>query len=110
VTGDRPSGSKALEAASDAGFFKRADAHIDVANAQLEDTSRGKVSASMMYATARFNAWVTACTADSDDEMRGHREETIEYFVTQYRKMLEENLDDYIANFAKYMSPKEGGA
>jgi len=98
-----------MDAASDEGFFKRADAHIDVANAQLGDTSRGKVSASMMYATARFNAWVTACTADSDDEMRSHREESIEYFVTEYRKMLEENLDDYIANFAKYMSPKEGG-
>jgi hypothetical protein len=99
-----------MEATSDEGFFKRADAHIDVANAQLEDTSRGKVSASMMYATARFNAWVTACTADSDDEMRGHREETIEYFVAQYRRMLEENLDDYIANFAKFMRSEGNGA
>jgi len=99
-----------LESPPDDQFFKRADAHIDVANAQLKDTSRGKVSASMMYATARFNAWVTACTAESDDDLRSHREESIEYFIAQYRKMLEENLDDYIANFAKYMTPEEGGA
>lgn len=99
-----------MDSAQDDQFFKRADAHIDVANSQLKDTSRGKVSASMMYATARFNAWVTACTAESDDDLRSHREESIEYFIAQYRKMLEENLDDYIANFAKYMTPGEGGA
>jgi len=99
-----------LDSAPDDLFFKRADAHIDVANAQLKDTSRGKVSASLMYATARFNAWVTACTADSADELRSHRDESIEYFVAQYRTMVEENLDDYIANFEKYMSPKEDGA
>jgi hypothetical protein len=109
MTFDRASGGEAPGTASDEGFFKRADAHIDVANAQLGDTSRGKVSASMMYATARFNAWVTACTADSAEDLQNHRDESIDYFVAQYRKMLEENLDDYIANFAKYLSPKEGG-
>ena len=103
------SGSKAVDTTSDEGFFKRADAHIDVANAQLADTSRGKVSASLMYATARFNTWVTACTADSGEDLQGHREESIEYFVAQYRKMLEENLDDYIANFAKFMRREGNG-
>lgn len=92
-----------MDPAPDDQFFKRADAHIDVANGQLKDTSRGKVSASLMYATARFSAWVTACTADSGEDLQDHRAETIEYFVAQYRKMLEENLDYYIANFAKFM-------
>ncbi|RJG12930.1 DUF3144 domain-containing protein [Pseudomonas cavernicola] len=27
----------------------------------------------------------------------------MEYFLTEYRKMLEENLDDYINNFSSYM-------
>ncbi len=84
-------------------FYNRADAHIHLANEHLKDISRGKVSASMMYAVARFNAWVSACGFHSSEEMKASREETIEYFVTQYRKMLEENLDDYIKGFDRYM-------
>ena len=57
----------------------------------------------MMYATARFNAWVSACGFASASEMTAAREETIGYFVEQYRLMLEENLDDYVSNFDSYM-------
>ncbi len=35
--------------------------------------------------------------------MKDLKEETIEYFVQEYRKMLPENLDDYIKNFEDYM-------
>jgi hypothetical protein len=85
-------------------FYERADSHIHLSNDQLKvEKGRGKVSASMMYATARFNAWVSACGFASADQMAGDREKTIAYFVEQYRLMLEENLDDYISNFASYM-------
>ncbi len=67
----------------------------------------GKVSASMMYATARFNAWVSACGFASAGEMSGARAQTVEYFVTQFRQMLEENLDDYIENFQRYRQSGE---
>ncbi|MDQ1310125.1 MAG: hypothetical protein QG601_1395, partial [Pseudomonadota bacterium] len=40
--------------AVDDDFYKRADAHIHLANAQLGEVGRGKVSASFMYAVARF--------------------------------------------------------
>jgi hypothetical protein len=39
--------------------------------------------------------------------MKASRQETIDYFVTQYKAMLEENLDDYIDHFAKYISNKK---
>jgi hypothetical protein len=84
-------------------FFERADAHIYLSNDQLADAKLGKVSASMMYATARFNSWVSACGFGSGEDMAEAREETIDYFVEQYRIMLEENLDDYIKGFGKYM-------
>ena len=84
-------------------FYERADAHIHLSNEQLKEISRGKVSASMMYSVARFNAWNNACTFESAEQMASAREGTIDYYVTQYRKMLEENLDDYIENFNKYM-------
>jgi len=90
-------------------FFKRADAHIHLSNDQLAKVdSRGKVSASTMYATARFNAWISACGFSSSQQMAEAREEMLGYFIEQYRAMLEENLDDYIANFEKYMNVTKG--
>jgi hypothetical protein len=87
-------------------FYNRADAIIRLANDQLSSVGRGKVSASCMYATARFNAWVTACGHRSAKDMLAAKEETIEYFTKQYVAMLAENLDDYIAKFSEHMQPK----
>lgn len=89
-------------------FFERADSHIHLSNQQIsEAVSRGKVSASMMYSTARFNAWLSACAHQSAAEMAENKQDTVEYFVAEYRKMLEENLNDYIKNFEPYMSPQK---
>ena len=90
----------------DQNFFNRADEHINLSNDQLRLESRGKVSASMMYGLARFNAWVSATGWQSGEEMRSAKEETIDYFVSEYTKMLEENMDDYIDNFDDYMRQK----
>jgi len=84
-------------------FYNRADAVIKLANDQLAGVSPGKVSASCMYATARFNAWIAACRHGTAWDMAAARQDTIEYFVDQYRAMLEENVDDYIENFDRYM-------
>lgn len=85
-------------------FFERADAHIDLSNGQIsEEVGSEKVNASLMYATARFNAWVSARGWMNKQEMSEAKEETIEYFMAEYRRMLEANIDDYIANFDRYM-------
>ena len=88
---------------TDSRFYERADEHIQLANTQLELVGRGKVSASLLYSSARFCAWVSACGFSSGEQMTASREETLEYFVSQYRTMLEENLDDYVKNFDAYM-------
>lgn len=85
-------------------FFERADAHIRLSNEQLSNADRSEVSASMMFATTRYNAWVIAGRVKSGPEMKQSREEMINYFMTQYRLMLEENMDDYIKNFDSYMN------
>lgn len=91
---------------TDDNFYDRADAHIYLSNDQLAAVDdRGKVSASMLYGTARFNAWITALGCADGDQLAAAREETLSYFCDQYRLMLEENIDDYIANFAKYIRP-----
>ena len=69
----------------DDAFYDRADSFIELANDHCADTGRGKVSASFMYATARFNAWVSATGYGSQEAMRKGKEETIEYFVAQAR-------------------------
>jgi len=83
-------------------FYDRADAHINLSNDQLADINPGKVSASMMYAAARFNAYVSWIGFSEAGEMAEARDETVRYFVEQYQIMLEENLDDYIAKFDEY--------
>jgi hypothetical protein len=84
-------------------FYDRADAHTNLSNDQMAQVARGKVSASMLYGTTRFNAWVSATGFESSEEMKQAREETIKYFVAEYEKTLAENLDDYIEHFDKYM-------
>gem|GEM_PF-288107 len=89
-------------------FYNRADEHINLSNEQMSDeVGRGKVSASFMYSVARFNAYVSATGWDSKQEMIDAKEETLEYFVSEYKKMLEENIDDYIENFETYMGKSE---
>ncbi len=94
-----------MTAEVDPKFYERADAHINLSNHQLEQVSRGRVSASMLYGTARFNAWVSATGFASGEEMKESRVESIRYYVAEYEKMLAEHLDDYIDNFDKYMKP-----
>ena len=90
---------------ADHDFYDRAHEHLRVANEQLGEVSQGQVSASMMYACARFNAWLSASKRGSASDLKGAYGETIEYFVAQYRKMLVKNLDDFVANFGDYIQP-----
>ena len=88
-------------------FYERADAHIHLSNDQLGDASREMVNASMVFASARFSAWISAGGFASGEAMAAKREETIEYFVAGFRQMLEGNLDAYIKNFDAYMRSKD---
>jgi hypothetical protein len=92
-------------------FYERADAHIHLSNSQITDEiTRGKVSSSFMYSVARYNAWVSACGWPNASEMREAKAETIEYFVEEFKKMLDENLDDYISNFESYIQSQDENA
>ncbi|AZF37797.1 hypothetical protein C4J88_3018 [Pseudomonas sp. R4-39-08] len=94
--------------AADKAFYDRADAHINLSNEQLREfRDLGKVSASMMFGTTRFNAWVSTRNFKSGEEMAQAREAMLKYFCEQYRMMLEDNLDDHINNFSKYMTAKD---
>jgi hypothetical protein len=84
-------------------FYERADSFIHLANDHCAKTSRGKVSASLMYGCARFQAWNAATWVETGEELKAKRDEALKFYVEQYQAMLEEHLDEYIANHAKYM-------
>lgn len=86
-------------------FYARADAHIHLANEQAEDATHEMVNASMLFAAARFSAFMSARGFDTGEAMAAKRDQTIEYFVGGFRQMLEGNLDAYIKNFDSYMKP-----
>ncbi len=88
-------------------FFKRADEHIHLSNDQMKDLRPGEVSASMMYATARFNAWLSARGFESAADMSASKQEAVDYFVAEFKQMLEENLEDYIKNFDEFVQPRK---
>lgn len=89
-------------------FFERADAHIALANGHInQQVQPGLVSNSLMFAAARFNAWISAAGFQSGEEMIEKKRELLDYFVGQYASMLEENLEDYAANYDHYMGVAE---
>jgi len=88
---------------TDEKFFKRADDHINLSNEQLASADVGEVSATMMFSSARFNAWVSACGFNNGTEMAASKDATIEYILKEYENMLRQHLDDYIKNFDYYM-------
>jgi len=82
------------------GFLKRADAHIFLANEQMnENISSGEVSASFMFGLARFNAWIAASSYKSSEDMAAEKQKAMDYFMNEYKIMLEQHLDEHIKGF-----------
>ena len=88
-------------------FFELADSFIHLANKHCNDVRRTKVSATILYATARFNAFVVASSTKRKDQLTSEKEVATAYLVEQYEKMLRENLDDYESNYKKYKGQSE---
>ncbi len=84
-------------------FYEMADAFIAVANGHSGKVDQGKVSATFLYAAARFNTFLVASSSDSGEEFSSRRDEAIEYFTAEYKKMLDEHFTDYSDHFDKYI-------
>lgn len=89
----------------DQAFWQRVDAIINLSNDQCDPVDPEAVGASTMFASARFNAFIVARTTGSAENMALEKARAIEYFTEQYRKMIEDNLDDFARNFGDYMKP-----
>lgn len=76
-------------------YRQMADSFISVANQHAEQQNKFMVSSAFLYGSARFSAFVTAVQAQELETYEAEREAAVEYFVSEFRRMLNENLDDY---------------
>jgi hypothetical protein len=69
-------------------FLKLVDEFIHLANRLAEDVSDGEVSAAILFAAGRYNAFnfVSHNGAESD------KEQAVEFYVAEYRKALVSNM------------------
>ena len=78
-------------------FYELADAHIALANTRMGKVKPAKVSATMLFAAARFNAFVISASAENKAQMLLDKESAIAYFMQEYEKNLRENIDEHLA-------------
>ena len=84
-------------------FWKMCDEFINLANEKCDTSRNGKVSTTLLFAAARFNAFMFASTTKGLDDFKKERQLATEYFSQQYTKAFIENLDDYEKNFTDYV-------
>ena len=96
-------------------FYERADEFIALAN-QLSDGSHanprltanaGNISASFMFSNARYSVWNAACVYSNVADFKADREQILNYYLEQFKSLLENNLDEYEENFETYFPQDE---
>jgi Protein of unknown function (DUF3144) len=85
-------------------FWDMADSFIQLANTHLDKEKPSRVSASALFAAARFNAFVIAAAAGSKEQLAVEKESAITYFMNQYESMLRENLDEHMTRYDQHNS------
>jgi len=84
-------------------FWEITDEFIKLANEKCDKHKNGKVSSSILFSAARFNAFMYASTAKNLEDFSKDKELAIEYLSEQYKKILIENLSDYEKNYKDYL-------
>ena len=70
-----------------------ADQFIALANEFTKTESKERVGAAIMFAAARYNAF--EASSKSSDLAR-HKDDVLNWYTKEYRKMLDANVDDLI--------------
>lgn len=83
------------QAEIDREFRQVVDRFIALANEQIDTVQREHVSLALLYAAARFNAFVVSTHAPGREKFHADRPAAVKFFTSEYRRMLDENLDDY---------------
>ncbi|WP_323814027.1 DUF3144 domain-containing protein [Cellvibrio sp. NN19] len=88
-------------------FWELVEKYIDQANDDCETADPGIVSAALMNAAARFNAYVVAQSSLDKNEFAEDVEGTTNYLTGRYRDFLKEHMDDYRENYTTLIGNRE---
>jgi hypothetical protein len=103
-----------IETTPDEQFRELADSFIRLANqqcdSQLSNLSPGRVNAALMYASARFSAFLVASSMASAAELEAEKPNALPYFCAEFEKMLQEHLTDHVDNFERYCEASSADA
>ena len=88
-------------------FWDLVDAFIQQANDSCETLDPGMVSAALLNASARFNAFVVASSSLDRKEYIDEIESAQKYLTGRYAELVRNNLDDYRDNYKTYIRPDE---
>jgi hypothetical protein len=84
-------------------FWDLADSFIQQANNACEQADPGVVSAALLNAAARFNAFVVATSSVDRKEFIDEIDSSLNYLTGRYREILHDNLEDYRENYKVYI-------
>ncbi|HEY7886237.1 MAG TPA: DUF3144 domain-containing protein [Cellvibrionaceae bacterium] len=91
----------------DQAFWDLVDEFINNANTACENLDPSLVSAALLQATARFNAFVVAASSLDRKEFIEEIDPAISYLGGRYREHLRDHLQDYRENYKVYIRANE---
>lgn len=84
------------EQANGKSLYQLADQFIALANELTqEEQDVGKIGTALRFAAARFNAFEASIKSA---DLAAEKDNALEWFTSEYKDMLSDNLDDHIAN------------
>lgn len=72
-----------------------ADSFINIANDHAEIQEKNIVNTAFLYAASRFSAYVAASSARNLEDFQGKRQQGIDFFTSEFKRMLESNMTNY---------------
>ena len=88
-------------------FWDLVDQFIQQANEACDQQDPGAVSAALLNAAARFNAFVVANASLDRKEFIEEMESAQQYLTNRYRELVKENLEDYRENYKVFIRADE---
>lgn len=88
-------------------FWDLVEIFIQKANDACDDADPGIVSAAMLNASARFNAFVVAHSSLDKNEFAEDVENSVNYLTGRYRDFLKEHMEDYRENYRQLIGVRE---
>ena len=87
----------------DQAYWELVDTFINRANLACEEQDPALVSAALLEATTRFNAFVVAASSLDRNAFIEEIDPSIQYLGSRYKQLLAGHLEDYRENYKLYI-------